>query len=131
MPVAWLTAERPNDDVHTFYAELGAALRRTNLGVGDDVMEIVGRRGRNVSPRLLEDLIVKAIGAQPTPVVLVIDDYHAIAGPETDEAIAGLLAHAPENLRLVIAGRSAPSIRLGKLRAAGEVLELCAGRSGL
>ncbi|HJW50391.1 MAG TPA: LuxR C-terminal-related transcriptional regulator [Burkholderiaceae bacterium] len=124
VPVAWLTAERPNDDLHTFYAELGAALRRTNLGVGDDVVEIAGRRGRNVSPRLLEDLIVKAIGAQPSPVVLVIDDYHAIAGPEVDEAIAGLLAHAPENLRLVIAGRSAPAIRLGKLRAAGEVLEL-------
>ncbi len=124
VPVAWLTAERPESDVHAFFADVAAALQRTGQGIGDDVMELVGRRGRTVVPALLESLIIKAIAAQPTPVVLIIDDYHAIAGPAVDEALSGLIAHAPDNFRLVIAGRSAPSIRLGKLRTAGEVLEL-------
>jgi LuxR family transcriptional regulator, maltose regulon positive regulatory protein len=124
VPVAWLSAERPDSDVHTFFADLAAALQRTGLGIGDDVVELVGRRGRTISPGLLENLILKAIAAQSAPVVLVIDDYHMIASPAIDDALSGLLAHAPENLRLVIAGRSAPSIRLGKLRAADEVLEL-------
>ncbi len=124
VPVAWLTAERPDVDVHAFFADLAAALQRIGSGMGDDVIEVVGRRGRTVPTGLLENLIVKAIAAQPTPVVVVIDDYHTIAGPAIDNAVDGLLAHAPENLRLVIAGRSAPSIRLGKLRAADEVLEI-------
>jgi LuxR family maltose regulon positive regulatory protein len=124
VPVAWLTAERPDGDVHTFFADIAAALQHTGLGIGGDVIEIVGRRGRSISPNLLENLIVKAIAAEPRTVVLVIDDYHTIAGPAIDEALSALIAHAPANLRLVIAGRSAPSIRLGKLRAADEVLDI-------
>ncbi len=124
VPAAWLTAERPDGDVHTFFADIAAALQRTGLGIGGDVIEIVGRRGRSISPSLLENLIVKAIAAEPRPVVLVIDDYHTIAGPAIDEALSALIAHAPANLRLVIAGRSAPSIRLAKLRAADEVLDI-------
>jgi LuxR family maltose regulon positive regulatory protein len=122
--VAWLTAERQEGGAHAFFADLAAALQRTGLGIGDDVVEIVGRRSHSISTNLLESLLVNAIAAQSRPVVLVIDDYHTIAGPEIDEALSALIMHAPENLRLVIAGRSAPSIRLGKLRAADEVLDL-------
>src|SRR5262249_30206617 len=64
------------------------------------------------------------IAASSERYVLIVDDYHAVSSPEIDEAMSHLLPHAPENLDVVIASRGLPNLRLGKLRAEGNVMEL-------
>jgi LuxR family maltose regulon positive regulatory protein len=121
---AWLSVDPHDVDLHHFLGYVAAALNAAEPAIGSDVIELVGRRGRSVQPTLLVHLLLDSIAAQQGPVVLVIDDYHAAAGSAIDEALSELVLHAPSNLHLVIAGRGAPPLRLGRLRAAEQVLEL-------
>lgn len=60
-----------------------------------------------------------------SPAVLVLDDYQAIDhSREVRFALEILLSNLPETLRVVILTRRAPSLKLGKLSAAGQVLRL-------
>jgi LuxR family maltose regulon positive regulatory protein len=56
--------------------------------------------------------------------VVVLDDYHVIRDELVHDAVAYLLRHLPRTLHVVIATRADPPLPLGRLRAAGELLEL-------
>ena len=56
--------------------------------------------------------------------MLILDDYHLIASPAIHAAIAFLLEHRPENLRIAIGSRSDPPLPLARLRARGQMLEI-------
>jgi ATP/maltotriose-dependent transcriptional regulator MalT/DNA-binding SARP family transcriptional activator len=57
--------------------------------------------------------------------VLILDDYHQIDDVAEVRAVLNeFVAHAPERLTIVIAGRRVPSLALGRLRSIGAVVEL-------
>lgn len=68
---------------------------------------------------LLDDLAEVA-----HPVVLVLDDYHAIDNAELDAALAFLVEHLPEQLRLVVATREDPRLPLSRWRTRQWVSEI-------
>ena len=121
---AWLSVDAHDADLHHFFGYVAAALNAAEPAIGSDVIELVGRRGRAVQPTLVVHLLLDSIAAHPGRVVLVIDDYHAAAGTAIDQALSDLVVHAPPNFHVVIAGRGAPPLRLARLRAADQVLEL-------
>jgi ATP/maltotriose-dependent transcriptional regulator MalT/DNA-binding SARP family transcriptional activator len=56
---------------------------------------------------------------------LILDDYHAVDdSPEIRDILRDLLARAPERVTFVFSSRRAPSVRVARLRALGEVAEL-------
>ncbi|NTU84386.1 MAG: winged helix-turn-helix transcriptional regulator, partial [Chloroflexales bacterium] len=58
------------------------------------------------------------------PLVLVLEDYHALDAPAVDAALSWLLAHQPPALRLLITSREDPPLPLARLRARGQLSEL-------
>ena len=59
------------------------------------------------------------------PLVLVLDDLHEVGAASGAIAELGwLLDHAPDPLRLIVATRSDPPLRLQRLRIAGRMTEL-------
>ena len=56
--------------------------------------------------------------------VLVLDDYHLIAGQEVNTLLIELLRHPSQTMRLVLATRSAPALPLANLRARGKMIEI-------
>ena len=76
----------------------------------------------------IPDGIVPALGdalsGSETPVVLVLDDYHAVNSQEVHRDIAHLVQNMPNDLQLVIVTRSDPPLPLGRLRANGGLAEL-------
>ncbi|MGE4425750.1 MAG: LuxR C-terminal-related transcriptional regulator [Solirubrobacteraceae bacterium] len=58
------------------------------------------------------------------PIVVVLDDHHTVVGSASDDIVAALLDHAGGNLRVILAGRSAPRVGLARRRMCGDVLEL-------
>jgi LuxR family maltose regulon positive regulatory protein len=59
-----------------------------------------------------------------SPVVLVLDDVHALHDPECRAAVSVLADHVPGGSRLVLAGRAEPPVRVARLRAEGRILEI-------
>ncbi|HEX4678104.1 MAG TPA: BTAD domain-containing putative transcriptional regulator [Gaiellaceae bacterium] len=73
-------------------------------------------------------LLCSVLEAQLThDVVLVLDDIHRLpAGSGALRLVESLCRQAPETLHLVLASRTPPAFQVGRLRAAGQLLELSA-----
>ncbi|RPI78324.1 MAG: helix-turn-helix transcriptional regulator, partial [Chloroflexi bacterium] len=67
---------------------------------------------------------INAIISVDRECVLILDDYHLISAPAIHSALAYLIEHRPENLRVVISSRSDPPLPLARLRARGQLLEI-------
>ena len=61
------------------------------------------------------------------PVVLVLDDVHALHNSECRAALSVLADHVPGGSRLALAGRDEPPLRIARLRAEGRILEIGPG----
>jgi LuxR family maltose regulon positive regulatory protein len=122
-PSAWLNCDPADDDAVRFVAAIIEATRRAGdrSELGEDALQLLSLDGE-VSPdviaALLDDLD-KPDGAQ----VLVIDDLH-LAGGTGAETLGLLLQYQPRSLRLVVACRVDPSLRLHRMRANDELIEL-------
>ncbi len=64
-------------------------------------------------------------GGFRAPVILILDDYHAVdAAPEVRAIVRELVLRGPERLSVVISSRRRPSLPIARLRALGEVADL-------
>ena len=67
---------------------------------------------------------MNALGRYGEPVILVLDDLHAVTDLDCLATIDHALHHAPENLRVIVGTRMDPALGLARLRAAQELTEL-------
>ncbi len=120
---AWLSLDRDDNQPASYWTYVIAALRTVAPGVGANALELLQAPQpapiQTVLTTLLNDL-----GALPSDVVLVLDDYHVIDSREVQEGMAFLLDHVPPRLHVVIASRTDPPLPLARLRARGELVEV-------
>src|SRR4051794_34909128 len=124
--VAW-HACRPRDaDGGRLVVAILEAVRRTVPGVADVMLDELGEAGEAVDALTaasvllgdLERLLVE-------PLVLVLDDVERLSdAPGAMAVLAALLEGAGGPLRLVVASRRRPPLKLAKLTATGLVTEL-------
>ena len=76
------------------------------------------------SPRPCCPRLINALAALGAPVVLVLDDYHVITERACHQQLMFLLGHLPPSVQLVLTSRTDPPLRLGRLRAAGQLLDV-------
>ncbi|MBC7729379.1 MAG: hypothetical protein H7242_17570, partial [Microbacteriaceae bacterium] len=106
---AWLTLERTDNDVPRFLACLRQALA-----------PIIGDPPAGDAPLALVD----ALAAQPSPFTLFLDDFELITEPAVLGLVREIIDHLPRRGQLVLGSRSLPDLGLGRLRAAGQLLEI-------
>lgn len=76
-------------------------------------------------PLCLIDSLLAAIEESGEEVVCVLDDFHRIdESAATLETIGYFIGNCPANFHLVITSRSTPPLKLAKMRATGELLEI-------
>lgn len=121
--VAWLALDETDNDPTRFWTYVVAAFRTLAPGLGaaaHDVLQLVPQPPvETILTTLLNEL-----AAHPTPLVLVLDDYHLITAPPIHHALNFLLDHSTPNLHLVLTTRADPPLALARLRARGRLLEL-------
>lgn len=125
-PVAWLSLDAADRDPARFLAYLVAALQAAAAAPGAG---LAGALQSPQPPPIEASLtaVLNEIAAAPRPFVLVLDDYHLIASPAIDSALAFLIEHLPPQMHLVLATREDPQLPLARLRASGQLTELRAG----
>jgi ATP/maltotriose-dependent transcriptional regulator MalT len=74
--------------------------------------------------------LINELAAQPDQreVLLVLDDYHLIEAQPVHASLGFLVEHRPRGLCLVLASRADPALRLARVRARGQLLELRAAQ---
>ncbi len=120
---AWLTLDDGDNDPSRFLSYLAAGLQKIDAALGQRLLDVLPRSNvpawNDVLPAYVNEL-----AAFTAPVLLVLDDYHAITAQPVHDIVDWLLEHAPSNLHLVLASRVDPPLSLARLRGRGRLAEL-------
>ena len=122
-PSAWLSCDAADADPARFVAAIIEAARY-GFGqplIGEDARQLMGLDGEisaDVVAALADDLDAPD-GAR----VLVIDDFH-LAGVASADALRWLVEYRPGSLQLVVASRVDPPLRIHRMRAHQDLVEL-------
>jgi LuxR family transcriptional regulator, maltose regulon positive regulatory protein len=120
---AWLSLDRGDNDLASFWAYVIAALRTVVPGIGEDALAMLAGPGPQPAETVLTALLNELSGVAGD-VVLVLDDYHVIDARDVQDGVAFLLDHLPPGLHVVIAGRADPALPLARWRVRGELIEI-------
>ncbi|UDM52744.1 LuxR C-terminal-related transcriptional regulator [Cupriavidus sp. MP-37] len=121
--VGWLSIDRDDDDLFQFGAYLLAAARDACTQAGDPVPSRLEPDPLAPADVMLAEFL-NAVAALPRQMVLVLDDFDRLASAAIHEAVFRLLRYAPENLHLLVAGRSEPAFPLSFFEVRGQLLKL-------
>src|SRR5690242_15869101 len=129
-PLFWYSIGETDADPQRFLSYLVAAFRLRLPDLSDLPLAVLQERGaegsREAWMQALDALINALSEALPGPALLVVDDYHIVAGlPEIRALAEHFLTYLPANLHVVLSTRYPPSgPGLLRWRARGEVLEI-------
>src|SRR6516225_1259427 len=119
---AWVSVDERDNDPKVLLTCVARALDQVE-SVGERVFDALASLTSSVRGSVLPRLGA-AFAAMTSPVVLVIDDVHLLHNYECRAALSVLADHVPVGSRLVLAGRNAPPLRIGRLRAEDRIAEV-------
>jgi LuxR family maltose regulon positive regulatory protein len=120
--VAFVSLDGSDSHAASFWLYVVTALASVAHGVGASVLPLLA--AGQPATRTLLTAVLNEVGAQPSEVDLILDDYHLADGPEVAEGMTFLLDHTPPNLHVVVSTRADPNLPLARLRARGELVEI-------
>ena len=120
--VAFVSLDESDSLAASFWLYVVTALNSAAPGVGASVLPLLA--AGQPATRTLLTVVLNEVGAQPTEVDLILDDYHLADGAEVAEGMAFLLEHRSPNLHVVVSTRADPNLPLARLRAGGELVEI-------
>jgi LuxR family transcriptional regulator, maltose regulon positive regulatory protein len=125
-PVSWLSLEPADNDLANFLRYVLAAIREAHPKSGQTTQEMLDSGHIPHYSALLLPLLNDLL-ANPTPFLLVLDDYHAIQDPLIHEAVAFLLERQPAHMHTVITTRQDPLLPVSRWRARGQLTDIRLG----
>jgi LuxR family maltose regulon positive regulatory protein len=115
---------RDNDPVALWTAIMVAISRACpELDTSDLV---TGLRAAQIDTSLLPALLDR-LARLGRPLIVLLDDFHAISEPACHQQIGLFLRHLPPSCQLVTATRGTPPLGLARLRASADLLEVRTG----
>ncbi|WP_323102166.1 LuxR C-terminal-related transcriptional regulator [Intrasporangium sp. YIM S08009] len=119
--VAWLSLD-PGDAVPDgFWTYVATALSGVDPDLAAGVAPLLAAGA--ALPAVLTELLNR-LADLDHDLVLVLDDYHLVDGPEIADGLAFVLAHLPPHAHVVLSTRADPSLPLSRLRSHGELVEI-------
>ena len=120
---AWLTLDATDNDPAVLWWHVATALEQAGCRLSVDAARSVAANGGNLVQAVVPKLLT-AMAAMPDGVSLVLDDFHFLQEPACLEQLQFLVEHLPSGAHLWIATRTDPGLRLGRLRAGGQLGEI-------
>jgi LuxR family maltose regulon positive regulatory protein len=120
--VAWVTLDAGDNDPALLWRYVATAVDRVRPGLGRGALRRLGEAGGPVEVAI--DELMNGVAALGSELVVVLDDLDAVTSEECLASIDHALGHVPANLHIVLLARVDPALRLARLRAAGELVEV-------
>ena len=121
---AWVSLDHGDDDPARLWWYVVSALQRACPELAsEEILSELRVQAPGIARAVLPAL-ANELAALTAPVVLVLEDYHVIKERSCHDQIAFLLLHLPPTAELVLITRADPPLRLARLRATGEMVEI-------
>jgi LuxR family maltose regulon positive regulatory protein len=121
--VAWISLDMSDNEPVRLWTDIATALDRAGCVIARDIPGFIASGGHDMVTAVLPR-VVDAIAALAEDITIVADDFDIVRTAECNEQIDFLVKHLPVNSHLVLITRSDPTLRLGRLRAAGQLSEI-------
>lgn len=123
--VAWLTVDEWDNDPSRLILHIMSALQivfpRTSSGRIEDYSS---NKGSSIDSMLGH--IATEMDDQDGNCVVILDDYHLIRNPSSNDVVRWLINYLPSNITFLIASREELSLSLSSLRVREELYEISA-----
>ena len=120
---ACVSLEASDNDPVSFWTGVVMSLRQVEPAFGESVQPLLHSMGGLAVEVLVRRLLVD-LETLAEPVVLVLDDFQLVRNRACLESVELLIDRAPPQLQVVLATRFDRPLRVGRIRASGELLEL-------
>jgi LuxR family maltose regulon positive regulatory protein len=114
-PGCWIALEESDNDPRVLLGDLTCVLARLGSAAPPGVEEASVEMAHSASAAQL---------AVSPPFLLVVDDVELVTDSDSLAALAFLVEHVPPGSQVVLCTRTEAPVRLARLRAAGDVLDL-------
>ncbi|MDQ3589466.1 MAG: helix-turn-helix transcriptional regulator, partial [Actinomycetota bacterium] len=121
--VVWVSLDESDNDPARFLSYVVGALQNVEAGIGEGVLATL--RSPELPPiQTVVGVLINELAGAEREITVVLDDYHLIGSEPVHEAVSFLIEHMPENVHLVVSGRTDPPLPLPKLRAKDQIVEI-------
>ena len=120
---AWLSLDAADNDPVRFWLYVITALRTIDDKIGLTSQAML----QSPHPPPLEAMVTALVNELATlrrPLIMVLDDYHAIRSAAIHESVSFLLDHLPPSVHWVICTREDPPLALSRRRARQQMTEI-------
>ena len=121
-PFVWVGLDAGDDDAVVFLRYIAAAIHGAEP-LRPEVFDALSGPGASAWAMGVRR-VGSALAALERPLVLALDDLHAVANPSCLDILAELLRYVPAGSQIAIASREEPTLPLARWRAQGRVSEV-------
>ena len=121
-PFAWVALDSGDDDAVVLLRHVAAAIHRIEPIPPEVFDALSGPGGSTLSRRVPR--VGSALAKLERPLVLVLDDLHAVTNPSCLDVLTALLGYVPAGSQVAFASREVPELPLARWRARGLVDEI-------
>jgi LuxR family maltose regulon positive regulatory protein len=121
-PFAWVALDGRDDDAVVFLRYIAVAIHRVEP-LPSEVFDALSGPGGTAWPMRVPR-VGAALATVDRPLVLVLDDLHAVVNPSCLDVLAELFQYVPAGSLIAVASREDPALPLARWRAQGRVHEL-------
>lgn len=123
VPVAWITFDPDDDDLHKFLIYFIAAIHSI---YPDSCAESQSLLQLSILPSIatLVPILANEIAVLPGELILVLDDYHLLQQMAIHDLLDRIITYLPPTFHLVLCSRTNPPLSLVVLRAQAQLCEL-------
>jgi LuxR family transcriptional regulator, maltose regulon positive regulatory protein len=111
-PFAWVSLDGLDDDDVLFLRYIAAAMHRVQP-VAPEVFAALAGPGASIWPTGIPR-VGSALAALERPMVLVLDDLHAVKNPFCLDALITLCEYVPSGAQIAVASREEPALPLAR-----------------
>jgi LuxR family maltose regulon positive regulatory protein len=119
----WISLDGRDNDPARLWSSVATATSEALDGVGNEALATLG----SSSVESAIDALARALRRDGRELVVVLDDLHEIDDARCLATLDHGIARLPVNVQLVLVTRTVPALRLARLRAQGQLVEIDAG----
>ena len=121
-PFAWVALDARDDDAVVLLRYIAAAIHTVEPVPPEAFDALSGPGGSTWANRVPR--VGRALAGLERPLVVVLDDLHAVANPACLDVLAALFDYVPAGSQIAVASREDPALPLARWRAHGLVDEI-------
>jgi ATP/maltotriose-dependent transcriptional regulator MalT len=119
---AWVSLDARDSDPARLWGHVITALHAVHDRAGERSSIVLGAGPRAIAETALPLLIDELMDCPP--VVLVLEDWHAVESRAGDETLGEFVDRAPGAIQIVVSSRRDPGLAIARLRAHGDMTEV-------